>query len=88
MERNLPESHQRELVRRAWELYRFRGTASSLRGMIKVCTGLDAHVETSGPFELRVSLRLPEECEVTADEIEHLVRRHKPAFVSYVLEIQ
>ena len=83
------EARKRALLSRAMELYRLRGTLYGLREMIEVCTGVVPTVTLSETqvhvFQVRVAL--PMDGSVTREQIEDLIRMHKPAHTGYILEV-
>jgi phage tail-like protein len=84
-----PEGRIRDLVRRAHELYRWRGTRDGMTQMIEIWTGLTPEIEESQtqPFVFNVRLYVPDDTEINSELIEDLLRAHKPAHAGFVLEI-
>jgi phage tail-like protein len=83
-----PEERRRRLLREAMELYRWRGTPYGLARVLEVAAGVSARVtdDPAEPWVVRVAVTLPPGGAARRDEVEALVRAHKPAHVGYVLE--
>jgi phage tail-like protein len=84
-----PEERQREVLSRAMDLYRWRGTRFGLTQMIELVTGLAPRIteDPQTPFTFRVQLEVPPEHGVDARLVDRLIQAQKPAHAGYVLEI-
>jgi phage tail-like protein len=84
-----PEMQRRQLLSEAIDLYRWRGTQYGMTRMIEICTGAKAEIADipSQPFVFRIRVRLPDGSGVTSDDLEELIRTHKPAHTGYFLEV-
>jgi phage tail-like protein len=84
-----PEGRVRELLTQAMDLYRWRGTHYGLAKMIEIRTGVVPTIreDPAEPFVFRVSVTIPPDSEIDVDEIEDIIREHKPAHAGYVFDI-
>ena len=83
------EERRRKLLTEATNLYRWRGTSYGLSRMIEVCTGLTPTIaDGDTAFVFRVQLVIPPGSTADLEFIEDLIRRHKPAYAGYTLEVQ
>jgi phage tail-like protein len=86
-----PEGRVRDLVDQVAELYRFRGTRYGLAKMIEIWTGITPEItdQPDQPFTFHVRMKVPADSrEVDRELVESLLREHKPAASSFVLEIR
>lgn len=88
MSEQLPEERIRRLLAEGVELYHWRGTRYGLARMIEVCTGLFPEIkeDPSKPFVIHVSISTNEH-DIDKTLVEDLIQAHKPAHLSYALEI-
>jgi phage tail-like protein len=84
-----PEGRIRDLLERAHDLYRWRGTRDGLIQMIEMWTGITPEIveSPSQPFVFNVRLYVPDQTEFDSDLVEDLLHAHKPAHAGYTLEI-
>jgi phage tail-like protein len=84
-----PESRQRDVAYHAVELLHWRGTEYGLVEMIRLCTGVAAEIQPvdAKPFVFLARVRLPDDGSVTLEQIDLLVRKHKPAHMGYMIEV-
>lgn len=98
-----PEASQRALVRRAAELYRWRGTVRGLAGLVSVYTGLGVEITDSGGAEwssrpadrpptrrghqVKIRLIAPRGTNVDVRRLDRLVTVAKPAHVVHEIEL-
>jgi phage tail-like protein len=84
-----PEERLRQVLARAIDLFRWRGTRYGLSRMIELCTGVAPRVsdEPDTPFAFRVQVEVPPEMGVDVRLLEGLIQAQKPAHAGYVLEV-
>jgi phage tail-like protein len=103
LDENWPEERQRELVARAADLYRRRGTVFALAEQIALYTGATPEIEDSGGVassatpggtmpgtgdpRLVVRVRVPDPESVDVRRLEALVAEAKPAHVPHQVEV-
>ncbi len=103
LDENWPEARQRELVARAADLYRRRGTVSALATQIALYTGATPEIEDSGGVassttpggtmpgtgdpRLVVRVRVPDPDSVDLRRLEALVAEARPAHVPAQVEV-
>ncbi len=84
--------HLRELVARAGQLARWRGTARGLLSFIEIATGLRGFAideaalgDDKRPMHFHIVVNGPAEAQQFGPLIERIVRSEKPAYVTYEL---
>jgi phage tail-like protein len=92
-----PEDRQRDLVRGATDLYRWRGTRRGLSTVLRLATGATPEIEepsisdvTGDPsraYRFSVRLRLPRGQQVDRSLVESVIDLEKPAWAACDLEI-
>lgn len=98
-----PIERQRELVARAVETYRWRGTLRGLRTLVEIYTGHQAEIVESGGVRwsptpgadppgsphplLTVRLRVPDASSLDWKRLEAVVVAAKPAHIPHVIEV-
>lgn len=103
LDENWPEHRQRELVARAVDLYRWRGTARGIRALVAVYTGAEPEIVDSGGVdwslspgepapgdprpEVTIRLRLAEPDRIDTERLGVLVADAVPAHVSYRIDV-
>jgi len=90
LDENWPEARRRELVRRAAELYRRRGTAEALRDYLEIYTGhrpIIAEDEEDDTFHFTVIFNSPLADYVTQDRIRRIIDESKPVHTVYTLQL-
>lgn len=97
LDEHLSLRQQRELVKSAALLYRWRGTRRGLSEYLRICTGAEPLIVEPGdriagaelpPFVFAVILDVPDPDQVDRTLIERIIDAQKPAHTSYVLEIR
>jgi phage tail-like protein len=97
------DAAQRELVARAVELFRIRGTVDGLRQHVAIYTGVEPEIDESGgcvfsevpnsPLpgssepRLIVRVRVPDPDAIDADRLDRLVASSKPAHLPHAIEV-
>lgn len=83
------EGRLRHLIAEAVELYRWRGTRYGLTRLIEICTGVTPVIAETpeNPSVLHIRVAVPPESNVDREQIERLVKDHKPAHTAYLLEV-
>lgn len=97
LEEGISEPQQRQLVAIASKLYRNQGTLEGLRQLLTVCLGIRASAllriepDPQNARCINVILELTEAIQMSParfrERLEELIQRHKPAHMSYHLEI-
>ena len=93
LDENWPEERRRALIRRAVELYRWRGTRRGLRDYLQIYTGVEPEIhehltpEEGGPFRFTVVIHLPSGAEVDEHRVRAIIEAEKPAHTQYELRI-
>jgi phage tail-like protein len=92
-----PEDRQRDLVRGATDLYRWRGTRRGLSTVLRLATGItptiteatvsDVQADPSRAFRFGVHLAVPRGQDIDRKLIEAIIDLEKPAWVACDLEI-
>jgi phage tail-like protein len=84
-----PEERLRDLIARAMDLFRWRGTRYGLARMIELCTGFAPRIsdDPSQAFCFRIQLEVPPSRGVDRRLLENLIQAQKPAHAGYVLEL-
>lgn len=92
LDENWPEARRRELIRRAADLYRRRGTAGALRDYLTIYTGTIPEIIEDGtdenPFHFTVVLRLPSPEGIDQDRLRRIIEEEKPAHTTYTLRVE
>ena len=93
----MPVENRREIVRRAPELYRWRGTRRGMREFLQLATGLEPEIieptlsDIAGnrnlAYRFTVRFRVPAGTTLTRSYVEALVEAEKPAFAGCAIEI-
>ena len=103
LDENWPLDRRREIVSRAGELYRWRGTVRGLAAMVALSTGVDPDIEESGAtawsptpgaelpgdsrFHVAVRVRAPDPSTINLSRLDALVQAGKPAHVTHAIEV-
>jgi phage tail-like protein len=103
LDENWPEHRQRELVAKAVDLYRWRGTARGIRALVAVYAGVEPEIDDSGgvdwslspgepaPGEPRaqvtIRLRVAEPERIDTERLGVLVADAVPAHVAYRIDV-
>ena len=88
------EARRRQELRAGFDLLRWQGSCNpkyGLAGILERWTGLSADeikIENAEPFVVRISITPPPGVTIDRQQIEELVRTHKPAPIGYVLDLQ
>ncbi len=92
-----PEERQRDLVRGATDLYRWRGTRRGLSTVLRLATGATPEIEepslsditadASRAFRFSVRLRMPRGQQIDRGLIESVIDLEKPAWAACDLEV-
>lgn len=92
LDENWPEARRRELICRAADLYRRRGTAGALRDYLTIYTGVTPEIIEDGtdenPFHFTVVLRLPNPEAIDQDRVRGIIEEEKPAHTTYTLRLE
>ena len=94
-----PEARRRELIRKAVELYQWRGTRRGLAEMLQLYSGVEVEIQEPGvtggkasipkesAFMFRVRVKPPPGQTVSREMLEAIINMEKPAHAGYVLEV-
>lgn len=95
---NWPIERRRELVSRASELYKWRGTRRGLSEYIRIYTGIEPIIVESGQpgrasaglpaHVFKVILEVPDHAQVDRQLLAAIIESEKPAHTAYILEIR
>ncbi len=92
LDENWPVSARRELLRRAAELYRRRGTASGLRDYLAIFLGVEPTIVEDGtddnPFHFSVVIRVANPERVDQERVRRIIEEEKPAHTIYSLVVE
>lgn len=93
----MPEENRREMIRRAPELFRWRGTRRGLTEFLQLSTGIEPEIVeptlseiASNPslaYRFTVRVRVPAGQTVARSYLETIIEAEKPAFAGYTLEV-
>ncbi|MBI5876500.1 MAG: DUF2313 domain-containing protein [Chloroflexi bacterium] len=92
LDENWPVERRRQLILRAADLYRRRGTRSALRDYLAIY--MDAEPEISedavdgNPYHFTVVFRLPDPSTIDPDRVRRIIEEEKPAHTTYTLRIE
>jgi len=91
-----PEERQREVVRKAPELFRWRGTRRGMEQFIQLYTGSTPEIDQptlreiaadrSRAFRFSVRVRVPRSAALSRQLVESIIELEKPAFAACSLE--
>jgi phage tail-like protein len=91
LDENWPESRRRELIYRAADLYRRRGTAGALRDYLAIYLGTQPSIVEDGPdgnpFHFSVTIRVENPDKFDEDRVRRIIDEEKPAHTIYTLTI-
>lgn len=94
LDENWPEARRRELIHRATELYRWRGTRRGLLTYLQIYAGVEPTIaeqftqEEGGPFHFTVTLRVEDPAQVDEARLRAIIEAEKPAHTAYTLQIE
>jgi phage tail-like protein len=92
LDENWPEVRRRELIRRAAELYRRRGTPGGLCDYLSIYLGVVPEIVEDGtdenPFHFTVTVRVPDPSAIDQDRVRQIIEGEKPAFAVYTLRVE
>ena len=92
LDENWPEPRRRELIRRAADLYRRRGTVGALRDYLTIYMGAQPQIVEDGadgnPFHFTVLFRVGDPTAIDQDRIRRIVEEEKPAHTTYTLTVE
>ena len=92
LDENWPEARRRELIRRAAELYRRRGTAGALRDYLTIYMGVQPDIVEDGPegnvFHFTVVFQVSDPATIDQDRIKRIIEEEKPAHTIYTLQVE
>ncbi len=92
LDENWPEARRRELIGRAADLYRRRGTARELRDYLAIYLGVEPEIVEDGddnnPFHFTVVIRVPDPGAVDEERVRHIIEEEKPAHTTYTLRLE
>ena len=85
-----PEARRRRMLVEAFDLMRWRGTRYGLARLIELCTGATPSIteDACPPFVFRIRITLSPASDLHREQLEELVRAHKPAHAGYILEVR
>ena len=83
-----PLERRREMVRRAAELYRWRGTRRGLMEHLRIYAGVQPIIQdNTGPHAFSVTLLVEDPAAIEEDTIRAIIEAHRPAHTTYRLQI-
>jgi len=94
LDENWPIQKQRELIRSAVELYRWRGTKRGLREYLRIYTGVEPEIiehftpADGGPYTFTVIIRVDDPSAVNEALVRRVIEAEKPAHTTYNLRIE
>ncbi len=92
LDENWPVAARRELLGRAAELYRRRGTASGLRDYLAIFLGVEPTIIEDGtdenPFHFSVVVRVGNPERVDQERVRRIIEEEKPAHTTYTLVVE
>ena len=88
LDESWPLERQREMVRRAAELYRWRGTRQGLREHLRIYAGVAPIIQDNvAPHTFSVTLLVEAPAAIDEATVRAITEAHRPAHTSYRLQI-
>lgn len=91
LDENWPVERRRQLILRAPDLYRRRGTKSALRDYLTIYLDAEPVITEDGaegdPYHFTVAFRVPDPSRFDADRVRRIIEEEKPAHTTYTLQI-
>jgi phage tail-like protein len=92
LDENWPEARRRELILRAAELYRRRGTKGALQDYLTIYMGAQPEIVEDGadgnPFHFSVIFRVGDPATIDQERIKRIIEEEKPAHTTYTLRVE
>jgi len=92
LDENWPVERRRQLILRAADLYRRRGTRSALRDYLGIYMDAEPEIIEDGadgnPYNFTVVFRLPNPEQIDQDRVRRIIEEEKPAHTTYRLRIE
>lgn len=92
LDENWPEARRRELIHRAADLYRRRGTPGALRDYLTIYLGVEPEIVEDGadgnPFHFTVIFRVADPGAIDQDRVRRIIEEEKPAHTTYTLRVE
>lgn len=89
LDESWPETQRRQLVQRASELYRWRGTAWALREYLTLYLGSPPEIveEEQPPFHFLARVRTSQPDDLDRERVHRIIEEMKPAHTQHTLEV-
>ena len=92
LDENWHEARRRELILRAADLYRRRGTRGALRDYLRIYMDAEPQIVEDGkdgnPFHFTVTFRVADPAAIDQDRVRRIIEEEKPAHTTYTLRIE
>jgi phage tail-like protein len=91
LDENWPELRRRELVQRAADLYRRRGTAGALEDYLGIYLGEKPLIVEDGadgnPYHFNVTIKVADSAAFDEERVRRIINEEKPAHTIYTLHV-